>query len=498
MTLPFADDVIAPPFEKASATEECVPRKQKLTSYGGEVAHAEVYSPRSVEQLRTILREVRDRGARVTFRGGGCAFDSQALSDDVVVSLAAMDAIEIDPAAGTVTAGPGATWGSVLEAALRHGLIPYVLVTTRDATVGGTASADCLSRFSPSCGKEGWHVLSFELLTVDGALLRCSRDENADVFFAAIGGLGYLGAITRATYRLLRVGHVPRVATEVIPYRSIREVITALASSTVPHREAPGPDMEASYGAWFGERALLFRSRYVEPTRRRKPLPLLHQPSSPLRALTDIILRNQALNRIVWFLTFHVVARKARSYVDGLEDYTFFMDGNSRAKSVGRAFGAPMRSLQQTFLVPADLPAPDDASLARSVDVVTRFIEELAADLRARGVLPTLFDCLFIPRDEAFLLSSSAQRGGFAVSVAFDTSNPRLLAAARAALVAASRRCGEIGGRVHLVKHVCADPEDLSAMYGEGAKAFFALKRRLDPTGVLRNEFLERTFPAYV
>ena len=49
-------------------------------------------------------------------------------------------------------------------------------------------------------------------------------------------------------------------------------------------------------------------------------------------------------------------------------------------------------------------------------------------------------------------------------------------------------------GRVYLVKNVCADPATLAAMYGDNARAFFALKRELDPGCVLRNEFLERTF----
>ena len=462
-----------------------VPSRQRLHSYGGDAVEATVYVPRSVDELRRLLRTARDRGWRVTFRGGGCAFDTQSLNRDVVISLTALDRIDVDAANATVTAEAGSTWGAVVAATVPHGLVPYVLVTTRSATVAGTAASDCLSRFSPSYGKEGAHILSFELLTVDGRLLRCTREENADVFFAAIGGFGYLGAITRVTYRLLRLGYVPAVETEVTPYRSMRDFLSALipASRSNGAAVSDARPRDGLYGAWFGQRALLFRSRYVE-RRRRRPLRLLHEPRSWLRAAVDLLLRWQWFSRIGSWLTFNLI-RRPQTFVDDYEDYAFFMDGNAHAKAIGKAFGAEMRTLQQTFLVPAD------------VDTAARFIEELSQALRAAQVVPTLFDCLFIPRDEEFLLSSSAGLDGFAVSIAFDTSDARVLARARTILVEAAARLRTMGGRVHLVKNVCADATDLRLMYGSRLDRFFSLKQRLDPTGVLRNEFLERTFPAY-
>jgi FAD/FMN-containing dehydrogenase len=40
---------------------------------------------------------------------------------------------------------------------------------------------------------------------------------------------------------------------------------------------------------------------------------------------------------------------------------------------------------------------------------------------------------------------------------------------------------------------VVAPKRTLAEMYGESAERFFALKRELDPAGILRNDFLERT-----
>jgi len=145
-----------------------------------------------------------------------------------------------------------------------------------------------------------------------------------------------------------------------------------------------------------------------------------------------------------------------------------------------------------------DRPDADPDTMRATIATVSAFIDDLSKDLSARGVVPTLFDVLFVPKDEGFLLSSTALSSGYAVTVTFDTSNRRRLSAVRAALLRASTRCRELGGRVHLVKSVIADPGDLEAMYSQGARQFFAMKRQLDPDGTLRNQFLERTFPSYL
>ena len=81
------------------------------------------------------------------------------------------------------------------------------------------------------------------------------------------------------------------------------------------------------------------------------------------------------------------------------------------------------------------------------------------------------------------------------MSYAFETSDRDELERIKTAFSEMAEVLGErFGGRVYLVKNVCAEQGTLAAMYGDNAVAFFRLKRELDPDGMLRNEFLERTF----
>src|SRR5450432_3870821 len=145
-------------------------------------------------EIRDVLRNAAGEGRHVTVRAGGRSFDDQALNRDTLIDIRRLDRIvALDTVRKRITVQAAATWGSVVEATLPHGLMPHIVVTTAGATAGGTLSGNCISRFSPSYGHTGDHVISFQLLTVGGELLTCSAQENAALFHAAIGGFGYLG-----------------------------------------------------------------------------------------------------------------------------------------------------------------------------------------------------------------------------------------------------------------------------------------------------------------
>jgi hypothetical protein len=105
-------------------------------------------------------------------------------------------------------------------------------------------------------------------------------------------------------------------------------------------------------------------------------------------------------------------------------------------------------------------------------------------------------DFLFVPGDD-FLMSASNNFPSFVVTIAFsDTDQSMLPSRTHDLLCAASRDCRTLGGRVHLVKNVVADPSDLRAMHGDAARVLCDLKKKYDPDGVLKNEFFDRVFGA--
>jgi decaprenylphospho-beta-D-ribofuranose 2-oxidase len=489
---------------------EIAASRQKVGCYTGLFeGQAWVLTPESVRELQEIFAYARRAGRRVTMRGGGHSFDAQPIGDDLVVSTERLNSIELLPD-DRVRVGPGATWGAIFAATQPHGLVPAVTVTTEHATPGGTLSADCLSRFSMAYGKEGTRAESFELLTTGGELLQCSpppanvsweemtREQRA--FRGAVGGFGYLGAIVSVTYRLLRVGASEDGRIGVRSFASTYEAIDRLTADLLPateqaYQEESDPNdpqkLDAIWSAILparrgSHRMLLFTSAFTPDSERRRMIQ--HRPKFLPRIPFEWLMRVTWISKVLWAVVFKAGFNHDQ-YVDDLEGFTFFMDGNARAKRAGKWFGFSMRNIQQTFVIPfdsGDWRAGHDA-LVEWLDMAIQFLDD-------RGLTPTLHDVLFLPGDEPFVLSSTAAGPGFAVSYAFETARRSTLRKARQAFSDLSDLLWEnYGGRVHLVKNVCASPQTLAKMYGDGARRFFALKGELDPDWVLHNDFLERT-----
>jgi decaprenylphospho-beta-D-ribofuranose 2-oxidase len=489
--------------------------EEDLGCYSGLFStRARVLVPEDLEQLRKIFAHARRAGRRVAIRAGAHSFDGQSLGDELVVSMKRFDSIEVLADERKARVGSGATWGAILAELEPLGLVPAVTVTTADATAGGTLSGDCLSRFSPAYGKEGEWIESFDLLTAEGELLHCTapakgtpqsdwaREERA--FCAAIGGLGYVGAVVAITYRVLWVGSTDGqigVRTTVRKF----ETFAGLAADLVPKtegmiRQASDPRNPALLDSiWSAldtrgdgsQSALLFTSTFTT-THERRRMPL-HRPMLLLRIFVEWLMRVPFISKLLWRFYFRFLFRDGEEYIDDLEGYSFFMDGNARAKRIAKRLGFKMQNAQQTFVVPSDPGAAGGWDQVK--DDLVEWLAYTHEFLLERNLTPTLNDVLFLPKDLPFPLSASAELPGFAVSYAFETSNPRTLARVKKAFAELAEVLEHrFKGRVYLVKNVFADQKVLEDMYGENAVRYFRLKRELDPGRVLRDPFLERTF----
>jgi decaprenylphospho-beta-D-ribofuranose 2-oxidase len=488
--------------------------EEELGCYSGLYStRARVLTPGDVDELRRIFAYARDAGRHVTLRSGAHSFDGQSLGDDLVVSMLRLNAIEVLPDK-KVRVGPGATWGALLSKLEPLGLVPAVTVTTEHATAGGTLSGDCLSRFSPAYGKEGQWIESFDLLTTEGELLVCApppegappsawtREQRA--YCGVVGGLGYLGAVVAITYRVLSVGQTGGevgVRTIVRKFDTFKD----LAADLVPtakrmYLEDSDPrDPEKLDAIWSAldtrgdgsQSALFFTSTFTTTSDRRRMA--LHRPQLLMRIVVEWLMRVPFISKLLWRFYFRFLFRDGEEYVDDLDGFTFFMDGNARAKRIAKRLGFKMRNAQQTFVVPSDPGAAGGWDSAK--DDLVEWLEHAHRFLLERELTPTLNDVLFLPRDLPFPLSASAERPGFAVSYAFETSNPATLERVKEAFADLADDLGDrFRGRVYLVKNVFAAKTTLATMYGDPAVEFFRLKHELDPGGVLRDPFLDRTF----
>jgi decaprenylphospho-beta-D-ribofuranose 2-oxidase len=467
-----------------------------LSSYSGDRIRALVATPTSTQEMRAVLAYAKQNDSKITFRGGGYAFDTQSLNADLVVLLGQLKTITLAPDANTVTVQCGATWGEILRTTLPAGRVPHVMITTGGATAGGTLSANSLSRFSAFYGREGKHVESFQIVTPEGQLLTCSRDENAELFGAVIGGLGYVGAVVECTYRLRAVHANARVRSDFQIYSGIPSIAKAIEVHSLelaqelksrklarkPEPEHEGNALSAAMYLRGGIRGLVASSTYVSSDTPLQPCPF-HTPGSAVHRLLQFFAMIPVLRHLGFFFTYNFAFRgKMKTFVDEAHGYSFFEDGNVRVRSFLKGLGLPVPILQQTFIIP---DGADDEPKLRA------FFGQAAKLFADQRVEPALVDLLYVPADDDdFLLSSSHGMAGFAVTYTFE-SLFRPLTRERAALRALSEACAHLDGRVHLVKNVCADSAAIKKMYAGRIQRMKAVRERVGGTNV-HNDFASR------
>jgi FAD/FMN-containing dehydrogenase len=150
----------------------------------------------------------RAKDLPVAVRGGGHSVAGFSTCDDgIVIDLSPMRAVHVDPAAQRAFVGGGAVWADVDHETQAHGL----------ATTGGLISSTGVAGFTLG-GGIGWlmrkyglacdNVLSADVVTADGRLVRASADENADLYWGLRGGGGNFGIVTQFELALHRVGPI--------------------------------------------------------------------------------------------------------------------------------------------------------------------------------------------------------------------------------------------------------------------------------------------------
>jgi FAD/FMN-containing dehydrogenase len=166
-----------------------------------------VYRPSTVEGIREVFELARRSSRSVGLRGGGRSYGDAALAgENVCLDLTRMNRIlEWDPVRGEITVEPGVTLGQLWQYTIGDGWWPPVVTGTMFITVGGAAGMNVHGKNNFAVGPIGDHITSFDLLLPGGEIRRCSRTENRDLFFAAIGGFGMLGCFVRVTLQMKRV-----------------------------------------------------------------------------------------------------------------------------------------------------------------------------------------------------------------------------------------------------------------------------------------------------
>jgi len=222
-----------------------------------------VIRPADASEVVRCITLARRHELRLSVRGGGHNVAGNAVCDGaVMLDLSAMKALRVDPETRRVRAGPGLTLGEFDRATQAFGLATTLGVVSTTGIAGLTLGGGLgwlNGRYGLACD----NLISAEVATADGRLLRASAQENEDLFWSIRGGGGNFGVVTSFEYQLHPVDLVLAGGLS-YPLAMAPRVLRFYDdfAKTAPGRAVHGriPRVDPGRGAHGLDRGLLLRS----------------------------------------------------------------------------------------------------------------------------------------------------------------------------------------------------------------------------------------------
>jgi FAD/FMN-containing dehydrogenase len=180
---------------------------------------------RGTQDAVQAVRFAGEHGVLLSICGAGHNIAGNAACEGgLMLSFKKMKAVEVDADARTVRVQPGATLGDLDAATQAHGLaVPTGINSTTG--VAGLTLGGGFGWISRKHGLTIDNLLSAEVVTATGEVVRASAQENADLFWGIRGGGGNFGVVTSFEFRAHPIG--PEVLSGLIvhPFADAGDVL---------------------------------------------------------------------------------------------------------------------------------------------------------------------------------------------------------------------------------------------------------------------------------
>ncbi|MEK6325462.1 MAG: FAD-binding oxidoreductase [Acidobacteriota bacterium] len=178
-----------------------------------------IIKPLSSNDMRSTILTAKSEGKAISITGGRHAMGAQQFgTGTVLVDMTGMNRIlNLDGERGILEVEAGIEWPQLLDYLIKAqsgrekqwGIIQKQTGADR-LSIGGALASNVHGRglkLKPIIDQ----VDSFTLMDHTGAILRCSRDENSELFRLVIGGYGLFGIVTSVRLRLWERKKVQRI-----------------------------------------------------------------------------------------------------------------------------------------------------------------------------------------------------------------------------------------------------------------------------------------------
>jgi FAD/FMN-containing dehydrogenase len=454
-------------------------------------SHARVLRPRDVDGIRAAYAVARQDGVCLGLRGAGNSYgDASVNTGGHVLDISRMNRfLDWNPETGIAVVEPGVTIEQLWKRVLLDGWWPMVVSGTMFPTLAGAAAMNIHGKNNFAVGTIGDAIIEFDIVLTSGEEVTASREQNSDLFHAAIGGFGMLGTFSRIALRTKKV-YSGNLSVRAIPVRTLREMMDEIEWRKQRADYLVGW-IDCFPGGEKSGRGVIHEARYLAPGEDPQPEQTLKTSYQELPANIMGLFPKSEVWRILRLFNNDVGMRLVNSAkylsarMEGEDEpmlqshagFAFLLDYVPNWKwAYGRDPGRTGLIQYQTFI-------PQETAHATYIEMLRR--------CRRAGIVPYL-GVFKRHRPDPFWLTHAVDGYSFAMDFPVTPKN-------RAALWALCDDMTEIvlaaGGRFYFAKDLVIGQEDLLRYVPPDRLArFVEMKRELDPDMLLQTNLFRRVF----
>jgi FAD/FMN-containing dehydrogenase len=425
---------------------------------------SKVIYPRTAQEIQPSLTT-----DKLLPRGLGRSYADQATNTNhLVMKMEKMNHfLEFDQQTGILNCEAGVSLEEIIQHLTPRGWFPMITPGTKYITIGGAIANDVHGKAHHADGSFVNCVYDFTILLADGRILKASREENSDLFWANFGGLGLLGTILTARIQLRKI-ETTYFTQKAFAAGNLDEMLQAIDDSEKEFTSSVAWLDSMAKGKHLGRGVLTMGNHAhlndLPEKLKSNPLKIGKKP----KLVVPFYLPGFALNKLtvgILNTALYIMQKSAKN----ISHYDSFFYPLDMINNWNRGYGK-RGFIQYQFV----LPVPNGKENIRKI------LEEITKS----GCVPFLNVLKKFGKEQGGLLSFPFEGYTFAIDFPI---TPKL----KPFTEFLDKMVLEMGGRIYLGKDAYLDEATFKAMYPQH-KEWLKIKNKYDPANVFSSDLSRR------